>query len=75
MLDAPRSPSTHARRGAGGPRRPVAAQVADTLLAPVPRRQVVLTIPKRLRASCLYRRRLLGEIARVAQAVIYRSDK
>jgi len=37
-----------------------------TLLAPVPHRQVVLTIPKRLRAYCLYRRRLLGEIARVA---------
>jgi len=36
------------------------------LLAPVPHRQVVLTIPKRLRAYCLYRRRLLGEIARVA---------
>jgi hypothetical protein len=35
-------------------------------LAPVPHRQVVLTIPKRLRACCLYRRRLLGEIARVA---------
>jgi len=27
---------------------------------------VVLTIPKRLRAYCFYRRRLLGEIARVA---------
>jgi len=37
-----------------------------TLLAPVPHRQVVRTIPKRLRASCLYRRCLLGEIARVA---------
>ncbi len=37
-----------------------------TLLAPVPHRQVVLTIPKRLRAYGLYRRRLLGEIARVA---------
>jgi hypothetical protein len=37
-----------------------------TLLAPVPHRQVVLTIPKRLRAYCLYRRRLLGEIARAA---------
>jgi hypothetical protein len=29
------------------------------LLAPVPHRQVVLTIPKRLRADCWYRRRLL----------------
>jgi len=37
-----------------------------TLLAPVPYRQVVLTIPKRLRAYGLYRRCLLGEIARVA---------
>ena len=34
-----------------------------TLLAPAPYRQVMLTIPKRLRAYCLYRRRLLGEIA------------
>jgi hypothetical protein len=33
-----------------------------TLLAPVPHRQVVLTIPKRLCEYCLYRRRLLGEI-------------
>ena len=32
----------------------------------MPHRQVVLAIPKRLRANCLYRRRLLGEIARVA---------
>jgi hypothetical protein len=37
-----------------------------TLLAPVPHRHVVRTIPKRLRASCLDRRCLLGEIARVA---------
>ncbi len=37
-----------------------------TLLSPVPHREVVLTIPKRLRTYCLYRRRLLGEIARVA---------
>ena len=28
----------------------------ETLLAPVPHRQVVLTIPKRLRPWCLYRR-------------------
>ena len=32
----------------------------------MPHRRVVLTIPKRLRACCLYRRRLLGEIARAA---------
>jgi len=36
----------------------------------VPYRQVVLTIPKRLRAYCLYRRRLLGEIARVAARTV-----
>ena len=36
----------------------------------MPHRQVVLTIPKRLRASCLYRRRLLGEIARVAARTV-----
>ena len=41
-----------------------------TLLAPVPHRQVVLTLPKRLRASCLFRRRLLGEIARVAARTV-----
>jgi hypothetical protein len=42
----------------------------STLLAPVPHRQVVLTIPKRLRAYCLYRRRLLGEIAWVAARTV-----
>ena len=41
-----------------------------TLLAPVLHRQVVLTIPKRLRAYCLYRRRRLGEIARVAARTV-----
>jgi len=44
--------------------------VADKFLAPVPHRQGVLTIPKRLRAYCLYRRRLLGEIARVAARTV-----
>ena len=65
-----------------GPWRPVVTKVTDkflaictqwldtTLLAPVPHRQVVLTIPKRLRAHCLYRRRLLGEIARVAARTV-----
>ncbi len=38
----------------------------QTLLAPVPHRQVVITLPKRLRAYCLYRRPLLGDLARVA---------
>jgi hypothetical protein len=42
----------------------------ESLLAPVPHRQVVLTIPKRLRAYCLYRRRLLGDIARVAARMV-----
>ena len=58
-------PSCHAKRLA------IWAQWLDaTLLAPVPHRQVVLTIPKRLRAYCLYRRRLLGEIARVAARTV-----
>ena len=53
-------PSCHAKRLA------IWTQWLDTTLrAPVPHRQVVLTIPKRLRPYCLYRRRLLGEIARV----------
>jgi hypothetical protein len=43
----------------------------ESLLAPsVPHRQVVLTIPKRLRAWCLYRRSLLGELARVAARTV-----
>lgn len=58
-----------------GPRRPVVGEVTDKflacgILAPVPHRQVVLTIPKRLRAYCLYRRCLLGEIARVATRTV-----
>ena len=36
----------------------------------VPHRQVVLTIPKRLRAYCLYRRGLLGDLARVAARTV-----
>ncbi len=36
----------------------------------VPHRQVVLTIPKRLRAWCLYRRSLLGDLARVAARTV-----
>lgn len=35
-------------------------------MAGVPHRQVVLTIPNRLRTWCLYRRTLLGDLARVA---------
>ncbi|MBX9856620.1 MAG: transposase [Gemmatimonadaceae bacterium] len=58
-------PSCHAKRLAIWTR-----WLDTTLLAPVPHRQVVLTIPKRLRAYCLYRRRLLGEIARVAARTV-----
>ncbi len=42
----------------------------ETLLAPVPHRQVVLTIPKRLHTWCLYRRALLGDLARVAARTV-----
>ncbi|MGI9077882.1 MAG: IS91 family transposase [Gemmatimonadaceae bacterium] len=42
----------------------------ETLLAAVPHRQVVLTIPKRLRTWCLYRRALLGDLARVAARTV-----
>jgi hypothetical protein len=42
----------------------------ETLFAPVPHRQVVLTIPKRLRAWCLHRRKLLGDLARVAARTV-----
>jgi hypothetical protein len=57
-------PGRHAKRLA------IWTQWLDTtLLAPVPHRQVVLTIPKRLRAYGLYRRRLLGELARVAARI------
>ena len=58
-------PSCHAKRLAIWTR-----WLDTTLLAPVPHRQVVLTIPKRLRAYCLYRRRLLGEIARDRKSVV-----
>jgi hypothetical protein len=58
-------PSCHAKRLA------IWTQWLDTtLLAPVPHRQVVLTIPKRLRAYGLYRRRPLGGIARVAARTV-----
>jgi hypothetical protein len=40
------------------------------LVSRVPHRQVVLTIPKRLRAWCLYRRTLLGDLARVAARTV-----
>lgn len=44
----------------------VAETVAHTICAPVPHRQLVFTIPKRLRIYCLYDRRLLGDLARAA---------
>jgi len=67
---SPASASTSAR--AALPKRlAIWTQWLDTtLLAPVPHRPVVLTIPKRVRASCLYRRRLLGEIARVVARTV-----
>ncbi len=40
------------------------------LLAPVPHRQVVLTVPKRLRPYFLYDRALLGDLSRVAARTI-----
>ncbi len=58
-------PSCHAKRLA------IWTQWLDTtLFAPVPHRQVVFTLPKRLRAYCLYRRHLLGAIARVAAGTV-----
>jgi hypothetical protein len=58
-------PSGHAKRVT------IWTQWLDTTpLAPVPHRQIVLTIPRRLRAYCPYRRRLLGEIARVAARTV-----
>ena len=55
-------PSCHAKRLALW-----TVSLEESLLAQgVPHRQVVLTIPKRLRAWCLYRRSLLGDLAHVA---------
>ena len=42
----------------------------DTLLAEVPHRQVVLTVPKRLRPYFLYHRFLLGDLSRVAARTV-----
>ncbi len=58
-------PSCHAKRLALW-----TCWLEETLLSPVPHRQVVLTIPKRLRAYCLYRRALLGDFARVAARTV-----
>jgi hypothetical protein len=54
-------PSCHQKRTL------LAAQtLAQTICAPVPHRQIVFTIPKRLRIYCRYERSLLGELARAA---------
>ncbi|MFN0181270.1 MAG: transposase, partial [Gemmatimonadales bacterium] len=58
-------PSCHAKRIAQW-----SQWLDETLLAPVPHRQVVLTIPKRLRGYCLRRRALLGDLARVAARTV-----
>ena len=42
-----------------------------TLILDVPHRQVVFTIPKRLRVFFKYKRRLLGDLCRVADRIIY----
>jgi hypothetical protein len=57
-------PSCHAKRLARW-----TLWLDETLLASVPHRQVVLTIPKRLRPYCLYRRALLGDLARLAARI------
>lgn len=54
-------PSCHAKRLAVW-----SLWLEETLLAPVPHRQVVLAVPKRLRPYFLYNRGLLGDLARVA---------
>jgi len=43
-----------------------ADNIADSVCAPVPHRQLVFTIPKRLRIYCRLDRQLLGELARAA---------
>ena len=43
-----------------------ADNIAHTVCAPVPHRQLVFTIPKRLRIYCRYDRSLLGGLARAA---------
>ena len=58
-------PSGHAKRLAL-----LTLWVEETLLAAVPHRQVLLTIPRRLRTWCLYRRALLGDLARVAARTV-----
>ena len=56
-------PSCHAKR-----REEWGQWVREILLLDVPHRQVVFTIPKTLRIFFKYRRRLLGELSRAAEA-------
>jgi len=58
-------PSCAARRAAL-----TAAHLVEEVLLPVPHRQVVLTIPKRLRLYFRYDRRLLADLARTAARAI-----
>ena len=43
-----------------------AETIAQTICAPAPHRQLVFTIPKRLRVFCRHDRSLLGKLARAA---------
>ena len=54
-------PSCHAKRLACWTQ-----WLGDELLAPVPHRQMVFVLPKRLRPYFQWRRKLLGELARIA---------
>ena len=56
-------PSCHAKRLAVW-----SLWLEDELLAPVPHRQFVFSLPKRLRPYFLRRRRLLGDLARITAA-------
>ena len=54
-------PSCHAKRLAGW-----TLWLGEELLAPVPHRQMVFVLPKRLRPYFQWRRKLLGDLARIA---------
>ena len=43
-----------------------ADSIAGAICVPAPHRQLVFTIPKRLRLACRFDRRLLGKLARCA---------
>ena len=61
-------PSCHARRLAEW-----SVRLAERLLAPVAHRQVVLTLPKRLRAYFVHDRRRLGLLSRIAARTLVKS--